>query len=83
LKALAKIELKFKDYKTAKALFSALKPETLKPPSKRSKTSITLKKNFLTINFQAKDSTALRAAVNSYLRYAAAWLNIIETIIKS
>ncbi|MBS7655034.1 hypothetical protein KEJ50_00790 [Candidatus Bathyarchaeota archaeon] len=82
MKALAKIELKFKNCKAAKAFSSALKPETLKPPSKRSKASITLKKNLLTINFQAKDSTALRAAINSYLRYAAAWVNIIETITK-
>lgn len=82
MKSLAKIEIKFKDYKTAKAFSSALKPEALKPPSKRSKASITLKKNLLTINFQAKDSTALRAAINSYLRYAAAWINIIEAITK-
>ncbi|MEM2228349.1 MAG: KEOPS complex subunit Pcc1 [Candidatus Bathyarchaeia archaeon] len=80
MKALAKIQLKFKDYKAAKAFFLALKPEILKPPSKRSKASLTLKKNILTINFQAKDSTALRAAINSYLRYAAAWMNIIETL---
>ena len=44
MKASAKIELKLKNAKIAKALFSALKPETLKPPSKRSKASITLKK---------------------------------------
>ncbi len=82
MKATAKIELKLKNNKAVKALLLALKPETLKPPSKRSKTSITLKKNLLIMNFKAKDSTALRAALNSYLRYAAAWLNLFETIKK-
>lgn len=47
MKALAKVMLKFDDRGAAKALFKALKPESLKPPTQRSKATATLRGNFL------------------------------------
>jgi len=53
-----------------KVLLKALLPETKKPTTSRSKVSIEGKGKKLTIQIKAKDTSALRATLNSYLRWA-------------
>lgn len=50
-------------------LLKALQPETKKPTTSRSKVYIEGKDKQLILQIHAKDTSALRAALNSYLRW--------------
>ena len=65
------IELLFDDEKTAQVVYDSLKPEELLPKAARAEVSISLRKNILSFDIDARDTAALRAAVNSFLRWAA------------
>lgn len=65
------IHLNFEDAETAKVVEAALEPEELLPKSARAKVDITHRKNILSLDIDAKDTAALRAAINSFLRWAA------------
>lgn len=47
MRALAEVILRFNDREAARALSKALKPEGLKPPTRRSKATVALRGNFL------------------------------------
>ena len=55
----------------------ALEPESQTPSSDRSSTTIQLTDNNLVIETEAKDVSALRANLNSYLR----WIEGIQSIV--
>ncbi len=61
-------------------VFRALYPETVRPTSRR--VSIVLEKTegLIVFKFNAKDPTALRAALNSYLRWFSAALKSLKSI---
>jgi len=59
-----------------KIVHKALKPEAETSPSSRSKVQVKLEGLILTLIFEAKDTTALRAAINSYLR----WIALIDDV---
>ena len=69
MKAQAIVRLSFPSEKISKIVIQALKPETKTTPTQRSKVRIGGKGRRLTLSFEAKDTTALRASVNSYLRW--------------
>ena len=77
MKAEATVKFEFKSEQVLKTVFNALKPETLSAPTRRSKTYIEINGKTLTLKFEAKDTTALRAALNSYLR----WIRLIVEIL--
>jgi len=79
VKAQAVIRLDFSSEKQLKVVLEALKPETRTPPTLRSKVQITSEGNSLTLSFEATDTSALRAAINSYLR----WVHLAKTVVKS
>ena len=79
MKAQAIIRLNFSSEKQLKVVLEALKPETRTPPTRRSKVQMKGKGNSLTLNFKARDTSALRAAINSYLR----WILLTKTILES
>ena len=79
MKAQAIIRLNFSTEKQLKIVLEALKPETRTPPTRRSKVQIKGEGNSLTLNFKASDTSALRAAINSYLR----WILLTKTILES
>jgi len=79
MKAQAVIRLNFSSEKQLKVVLEALKPETRTPPTRRSKVQIKGEGNSLTLNFKASDTSALRAAINSYLR----WILLTKTILES
>jgi len=58
----------------AKVMLKALKPETETSPARRSRVGIELDGRRILLRFQAKDTTALRASINSYTR----WVKLIE-----
>jgi tRNA threonylcarbamoyladenosine modification (KEOPS) complex Pcc1 subunit len=76
-KAEIKLEI---DCKLLNAVSSALEPELDAPSSNRSITSIKVKENQLILYTEASDTTALRASLNSYLRWIQGIQRIIESI---
>ncbi len=77
MRAEATVKFEFKSEQVLKTVFNALKPETLSAPTRRSKTYIEVNGKTLTLKFEARDTTALRAALNSYLR----WIRLIVEIL--
>ncbi len=78
MKRSAVIRLELPSKKQLEILLDALLPETRKPATSRSKVNIESQDRQLTIRIEAKDTSALRATVNSYLRWAALVKNIHE-----
>ena len=64
----------------ASILLEALQPEADRPPSPRSRVSLEVEEGRLTMRFSASDTAALRAALNSYLRWAGAVLDLVERV---
>jgi len=77
--AKAAISLHFPSKSTLQATLQALKPETRATLSRRCRTQIHAKGNSLTLTIEAHDTSALRAAINSYLR----WMLLTQTIVDS
>lgn len=65
------IKLSFDDPTKARIVRDALKPEELLPKATRTEVEISSKENILSLDIEARDTAALRAAVNSFLRWAA------------
>lgn len=66
--------------KMANILCGALLPEAERPSSARSRVTMETKGQLLTIQIRASDIAALRAAMNSYLRWADAVLDVVERV---
>ncbi len=75
--SVVKLEL---DEKLLQAIDVALQPESESPSSERSKTSISIEDENLIITTYASDTTALRASINSYLRWVEGIQNIVLSI---
>lgn len=67
----SEIELSFQDEETAEIVLDSLKPEELLPKSTRAEVEIEVRKNILSLSINARDTAALRATINSFLRWAA------------
>lgn len=80
MKAQAIIRLNFSSEKQLKVVLEALKPETKTSSTRRSKVQMKGEGNSLTLNFRARDTSALRAAVNSYLRWILLTKNVLEFV---
>jgi tRNA threonylcarbamoyladenosine modification (KEOPS) complex Pcc1 subunit len=80
LKAKAVVRLKFPSKNHLDIVLRALRPETVKPTTVRSSGSLEKEGNFLVLKIQAKDTIALRAALNAYLRWIGSVLNVLEVI---
>ena len=79
MKAQAVIRLNFSSEKQLKVVLEALKPETRTAPTRRSKVHVKGEGNSLTLSFEATDTPALRAAINSYLH----WILLTKAVLKS
>ncbi|KXA90579.1 hypothetical protein AKJ37_01320 [candidate division MSBL1 archaeon SCGC-AAA259I09] len=65
------IELSFQDSETAKIVYDSLKPEELLPKAARAEIEVSIRENNLSLDINARDTAALRATINSFLRWAA------------
>lgn len=63
----------------ANIIEKSLQPEVEDPVSKRSIVSVNAKEDYVKISVVATDLAALRAALNSYLR----WVKAIQDIVKN
>jgi len=79
MKAQAVVRLRFATQKDLNAVLKALSPETVKPATGRSSVRIESEGKALTLRFEANDTSALRAVVNSYLHWA---LLVMDTLRK-
>lgn len=71
MRAQAIVRLKFQSQEHLNIVLKALKPEAEKPLTSRSKVQLKKEGRILTLIFEAKDTSALRAVTNSYLRWIA------------
>jgi len=76
MKAQAVIRLNFSSEKQLKVVLGALRPETETSATPRSKVHMKTEDQSLILEFRAKDTSALRASMNSYLRLIGVTMNI-------
>ncbi len=75
--------MKFLSEKGLEIVFKALKPEVDKPATMRSRAKLEKENNnFLVLKVEARDTVALRAALNAYLRWINSALNVLEVLEK-
>ena len=71
-------QIEFEDFDQANIILKALKPEINSSPSERATVELSLKDKILDVNIKASDTTSLRAAVNSYLRWIMLSVDVIN-----
>ena len=76
----ATISVELQPYRLLEILLDALKPETQKSATTHSKVTLELEGGRLVLRVEAKSSSALRATLNSYLRWMILVRNVYETI---
>ena len=80
MKATAIVRQKFPSEKRLEIVFKALKPEVDKPATMRSRAKLEKDDNFLVLKVEARDTVALRAALNAYLRWINSMMNVLEVL---
>jgi tRNA threonylcarbamoyladenosine modification (KEOPS) complex Pcc1 subunit len=79
-RAEAKVSIDFPTGSDAEAMARALIPEIVASRTTRASVRVTRQRKTTTIAFYAKDLVALRAMVNSFLRFAITWRRFSETL---
>jgi len=80
LKAKAIVRLKFPSRKHLETFAKALEPEVKKPATSRSEADIEKKEKSLILRIEARDTVALRATLNAYLRWINSIMNVFEVL---
>ncbi len=80
MRARAVLRLKFPSERRLEIAFRALMPEVEKPATMRSKASLEKDGIFLVLKVEARDTVALRAALNAYLRWINSMTNVLEVL---
>lgn len=78
--AKANVCLKFTSEKQLTTLLSALKPEADAPPTRRANIKLEKDGLALLLTVEAKDTVALRATLNAYLRWINSTINVIDVV---
>jgi len=78
--ATATVHLRFARKEQLSAVFKALEPETQVSLSSRSRVKVKAEGKTLTLFFEAKDTSALRAALNSYLHWIRLTKDVFDAI---
>jgi tRNA threonylcarbamoyladenosine modification (KEOPS) complex Pcc1 subunit len=79
-KAEAEVSVDFRTQADARAMARALLPEITATRTKRAHIRVVTHGKATKIVFQAGDLIALRAMVNSFLRFAAAWRRVSDAV---
>ena len=80
MKAKATVRLRLSSEKQLKSLYRALAPETNRPVSVRIKAVLEREGDFAVLKVEAKDTIALRAALNAYLRWIGSTVKVLESV---
>ncbi len=83
VKAKATVRLKFDNLKQIDALLCALKPEVEIPMNNRVEVNLRKEGYFLVLSVEGKDTIALRATLNAYLRWISSTLSVINVVERS
>ncbi len=67
-----RLKIEFPDGKAAEVCYKALLPESKTPPTKRAVAEVRREGRHVQVLIKATDVTALRASINSYLRWIIA-----------
>jgi tRNA threonylcarbamoyladenosine modification (KEOPS) complex Pcc1 subunit len=78
VKASATVEFTFGGVREAEAVLQSLRPEKILPKSTRCKVALSRRQSVLCLRVDAEDTAALRAALNSFLRWTMVAKNMIE-----
>lgn len=76
----AEIAIELGSRRRVGAVYLALKPETKRSIGPRSRVKISREGRTLRLTVSAKDANALRAALNSYLRWVSGSLDLIRVV---
>jgi tRNA threonylcarbamoyladenosine modification (KEOPS) complex Pcc1 subunit len=80
MKAKTTVRLRFSSGKQVATLLDALAPEANRPVTTRAKAVLEREGNFLVLKVEAKDTVALRAALNAYLRWIGSTVKVLQVI---
>jgi len=80
MSAKANVRLKFQSKEQLESIFKALEPETRTSLTKRSKVKVAKEGDALNLTLEATDTSALRAAINSYLHWILLTRDVIESL---
>jgi len=80
MNAKASVRLRFESKEQLESIFKALEPETRTSLTKRSKVKVTKEGDALNLTFEATDTPALRAAINSYLHWILLTREVLESL---
>ena len=80
-KAQAAIRLQFDTQRQVETLFCSLKPEANAPNTQRANINLEKDGLFLVLSVDAKDTVALRATLNSYLRWINSIIGVLDTLL--
>ncbi|MEM1566079.1 MAG: KEOPS complex subunit Pcc1 [Candidatus Bathyarchaeia archaeon] len=80
MKANAVIRLKIPNKERLEIVYRALAPEAAKPTTARSKAQLKIEDESLILAVEARDTVALRAALNAYLRWVACLYNVLSVL---
>ena len=76
----ARISVLFRSRQQMEAIAEALRPEILHPAGEKAQASVTKRGKMLKLHFKARDSSALRAIMTSYLRLLAVAVNVSKSL---
>lgn len=79
-KAKANIRLRLSSDKHLATILDALAPEANAPVAKRARVILRKEECGLVLAAEARDTVALRATLNAYLRWICSAMNVIEAI---
>jgi tRNA threonylcarbamoyladenosine modification (KEOPS) complex Pcc1 subunit len=80
MKANAVVRLEFPSKECLEIVYRALVPEAAKPATTRSKAQLKIEDGFLVLVVEAKDTVALRAALNAYLRWISSLRRVLSVL---
>ena len=80
MRASARIRLRFADERCLETVLRALEPEVGGSVTLRSCASLARERKFLVLKIEAKDTVALRAASNAYLRWIGSIMNVLSVL---
>ena len=78
--AKAEIRLKLANQKQVQTLLDALSPEANAPVTRRANIKLQKDGLFLVLVVEAKDTVALRATLNAYLRWINSTVNVMQFV---
>jgi tRNA threonylcarbamoyladenosine modification (KEOPS) complex Pcc1 subunit len=79
MKAGATVRFKLRSEQELQTILASLEPE-INSPTARSRLSLVREGDNLILKVEAKDTVALRAALNAYLRWINSILNVFQTL---